>query len=126
MIVFDTSAFLCFILDEPGAELVEARIGDGWMSTVNMAEVVSKIVERGGDAVEANGLFAQHLTDRISDYDMGQAMQTGRLRQSAIHRGLSLGDRACLALARAFDAPVLTADRAWADLDIGVQIEVIR
>ena len=63
---------------------------------------------------------------RIVPFDEGHAYKAGSLRHSTRHVGLSLGDRACLVLAAAMSLPALTADRAWADLDIGVEVQLIR
>jgi PIN domain nuclease of toxin-antitoxin system len=63
---------------------------------------------------------------QVVDYDEAQALKTAALRPLTIHLGLSLGDRACLALAAAMRLPVMTTDRKWAELDVGVEVVVIR
>lgn len=62
----------------------------------------------------------------FADYDEDLALAASKLRPATRHKGLSLGDRACLALAIREGATAITTDRAWADLDVGCHIEVIR
>jgi PIN domain nuclease of toxin-antitoxin system len=123
--VLDTSALLAIIKDEPGIDRVQAAFPDVTMSSVNHAEVVTKLTERilAFDAIDA---ILSSFDIAIVDFDRAQARAAGFLRPATRSAGLSLGDRACLALARTLDAPVLTADRAWAGLDVGVEIEVVR
>jgi ribonuclease VapC len=126
-IVLDTSAFLALVHREAGHEQVVECLSDneGVMSSVNLAEVLSKQTEFGIPPREALSLF--HLTGiRIIDFGSVEALQTGLLRPITKILGLSLGDRACLALGLILSCPVLTADRAWEQLDIQVQIQLIR
>lgn len=123
--VLDASAVLAWLHGERGAERVEAVIVGSQISTVNLAEVLTKVVERGGNArqsrldLEAYGLVVQsHTADQAED--------CAELRPLTRSRGLSLGDRACLALGRQSQLPILTAERIWADLDVGVPIIQIR
>lgn len=95
------------------------------VSAVNFGECVTKIAERGDDLERAIAQL-RSLPIRILAHDAEQAEHAGRLRAATRGRGLSYGDRACLALAAALGAPALTADRAWSDLDLGVRVEVIR
>ena len=95
------------------------------MSAVNWNEVITRLVNKGIGDREIESIL-DPFDFPIHPHDTAQAVDAGLLRRSTVRRGLSLGDRACLALARALDAPALTADRAWADLDVGVEIEVIR
>jgi len=95
------------------------------MSAVNLAEVYSKISEL--DATEwprTEALLA--LLDRVEPMTQQQARACGELRMRTRHAGLSLGDRACLALAIELGAEVYTADRAWKQINIGVPIHLIR
>jgi PIN domain nuclease of toxin-antitoxin system len=122
----DTSALLAILFSEPGGDVVLARLTDIRMSSVNLAEAMTKPVHEDrapDDLVEGlRSVFAF----KIVPFDADQAIGAGRLRAPTEHGGLSLGDRACLALAQAPDAPVPTANRAWTSLDVGVEIEVIR
>ena len=124
-IVLDASALMAVLREEPGAAAVEAVLDEAVVSAVNLSEVQSKLVERGTPA----GLAWSWLVDLdldVVDFDMGQARVAGDLRPLTRDHGLSLADRACLALARVLGLPAMTADRAWAGLEIGVEIKTIR
>jgi PIN domain nuclease of toxin-antitoxin system len=95
------------------------------IGAVNLAEVVGKLVDDGWTEVGARDAIAASATHVIA-FDEDAAIDAGLLRPHTRHAGLSLGDRACLALARRLGASVLTADRAWRDLDVGVPIVLIR
>lgn len=125
MIVLDASALLAFLLREPGHEKIGPRLAGALMSSANLAEVLSKLAERGEDPdffhqeIRALGVTIEHLTE-------AQAVDAARLRRTAIARGLSLGDRLCLALARERKLPALTTDRAWVGPDFGIPVEFAR
>lgn len=123
--VVDASAVIARLKAEPGAELVEARASDALMSAVNYAEVLAKLSDLGVADLAALGGVAG-LNIAIVPFDEPAAMRAGLLRSATRRLGLSLGDRACLALAQATGLPVLTADRAWAELDLGVEVVLIR
>lgn len=123
--VLDASAVLAVIQEEPGAERIEAHLDTGCISAVNLAEIVGKLQDRGLGDSEIDELIALlDLDTRILDKE--GAVFMGKLRQTTKHAGLSLGDRACLALAHSIGATAITMDRAWKSLDIGVAIEVAR
>lgn len=124
-VVLDSSAVLAVLRDEPGSEAVASRTDGALISAVNLAEVVTRLVERGGsdDAAEA---ASGSLGLTVVPFDAPQAVAAGLLRRATRSAGLSLGDRACLALAQAEGLPAVTADRAWGDLDVGIAVEVIR
>ena len=123
--VLDASALLTVLQGEPGAERVIEVLPDAIISAVNLAEVASKLQERGmpDDRVKAN-IEALELT--VAPFDGRLAIEAGLLRALTRSAGLSLGDRACLALARSLNATAVTTDRAWEALDIGVRIEFVR
>jgi PIN domain nuclease of toxin-antitoxin system len=123
--VLDASALLTVLQGEPGAERVIEVLPDAIISAVNLAEVASKLQERGmpDDRVKAN-IEALELT--VAPFDGRLAIEAGLLRASTRSAGLSLSDRACLALARSLGATAVTTDRAWEALDIGVRIEFVR
>jgi PIN domain nuclease of toxin-antitoxin system len=123
--VLDASAMLADIWDEPGAEVVRATRSEAIVSAVNFAEFISKLIDRGMSGDEARQ-FVDQLAYRVVAADEAQALVAGLLREKTRRTGLSLGDRFCLALAREAAAPVLTSDRAWKDLDLGVEIVLIR
>jgi ribonuclease VapC len=123
--VVDSSAVLALLNREPGEELVKPLIDRSAISSVNWTEVVQKSLERSIDVgAMAMGLGSVGLS--IEPFDAGDAEMTARLWRPTRSAGLSLADRACLALALRLEAPVLTTDRAWAGLDHGVDVQVIR
>ncbi len=125
--VLDASALLCLLFDEPGADRVEPVMHEALISTANLAEVVSKLIDHGlkGDEALAD---LRELDVEVVAFDRDQAEEAGLLRATTREAGLSLGDRACLALARQKDALVLTTDRRQAEAagPAGVAIELIR
>jgi ribonuclease VapC len=123
--VLDASAILADIFDEPGAEVVRAALADGRLSAVNLAEVVTKLLDEGLPADEVDFL-ARRLTCAIEPADRDRAVRAALLHQRTRRAGISLGDRFCLALAQEIGAPVLTADRRWNELDLGVEVRLIR
>jgi PIN domain nuclease of toxin-antitoxin system len=100
------------------------------MSTVNWAEVLSKLAEAGKESEVAaeelanSGVLGGGLS--LHSLDEMQAVEIARLRPATRSAGLSLADRACLALASSLELPTLTADRAWRDLELGIRVELIR
>jgi PIN domain nuclease of toxin-antitoxin system len=124
-VALDSSAVLALIFGEPGGDRVARVVGEAVISAVNLSEIIAKLVESGYRDDEAERAVDGFLPS-VMPFDVPLAIDTGTLRRGTRQKGLSLGDRACLALARREDVRVLTADRAWADLDIGVEIEVIR
>jgi ribonuclease VapC len=125
-IVLDASAMLAVLNREPGSErLTPQMLSNAAGSTVNLAEVHTKLVSRGGDPDEAweDALSAVH--DSIP-FTAEHARIAGNLVTQTRPLGLSLGDRACLALGVALHAPVYTTDKSWKNLKLGVRIHVIR
>jgi ribonuclease VapC len=124
-VVADASAVLAILRGEIGAEDAIRAISGAAISAVNYAEVISRLIDLGasvGEAVEAT----DRLGMDVADFDETLAVRTGMFRQSTRARGLSLGDRACLALAHRLGLHAVTADRAWASLDLGVEVVLIR
>ena len=122
--VADASAILALIKRETGWERVAAVTGVSVISTVNLCEVLAKLVLSGASLQTAQAsLSVLGLT--VVDFTEALAVQTAALALSAV-RALSLGDRACLALAAERGLPALTADRAWRDIDLGVEVILIR
>lgn len=124
-VVLDSSALLAFIHGEPGGEVVAGVVGEALISSVNLAEVVTKLVERTGSLDLARAALGMANVD-VVDFDGVQAEQAGALVTRTRSRGLSLGDRACLTLAAQEALPVLTADRIWATLKLAVEVRLIR
>ena len=123
--VADASAILAMLEGEPGHKLVATKLSEIVISTVNLAEVVSGLINKGFSAASARRT-AQTLEIETHPFDRDLALTVGTLREATRSLGLSLGDRACLALARHLELPVLTADRVWTELDIGVEVRLIR
>jgi PIN domain nuclease of toxin-antitoxin system len=123
--VIDASALLVLLNGEPGADIVAQALPGGVMSAVNVSEVVAKLAEFGipekaiYQALKPLGLDVVFFSEE-------QAYLAGLLRPATQNIGVSLGDRACLSLAKMQELTALTADRAWANLSIGVTIKVIR
>ena len=124
-IVLDASALMAVLREEPGASAVEAVLDRAAISAVNLSEVQAKLVERGTAAKIAWSSLIDLDLD-VVDFDVPQAKVAGDLRRLTRIQGLSLGDRACLALAQALGLPAMTADRAWAGLEVGIEIRTIR
>ncbi len=123
--ILDSSALLAYLRNEPGAEQVGRRLRGSVISAVNLAEVLTRLSDEGApdDAVEmALNLFAVS----VQPFDAEGARGAAALRAATRQRGLSLGDRACLALAAQHGSPALTADRAWAGLDLDIEVVLIR
>ncbi|RIK87064.1 MAG: PIN domain-containing protein [Hyphomicrobiales bacterium] len=123
--VLDASAVLAVLNSEPGADVVAGRLANGIMSTINAVEVGTKLVD-GGMTHEAASQAMSLLRLPLADFDGQLAAASVALRRPTEAAGLSLADRACLALALRENATAVTADRAWARVDVGCKIELIR
>lgn len=125
-IVLDASALLALLNNEPGADkLTPELLSRAASSTVNLAEVQTKLVSHGGNPEEAWEDTLSPIRDAVP-FTADQAKIAGSLMGQTRALGLSLGDRACLALGLALKAPVYTADKSWKNLKLGVRIHVIR
>jgi PIN domain nuclease of toxin-antitoxin system len=125
-IVLDASAILAVIGGEPGAEkLTPDLLARAVGSSVNLAEVQTRLVSRGWTADQAWEDATSPVREIVS-FDEEQARIAGDLVIQTRHIGLSLGDRACFALGIALKLPVYTAEKAWKKLKVGVRIHVIR
>jgi ribonuclease VapC len=125
VIVLDASALIALYKEENGYRRVLAEISSSAISTVNLAEAMTKFVEDDGTADRIPhelGLFGCEMIP----VSVGHALAAANLRPSTRRFGLSLGDRLCLALGIERQCSILTADRNWARLDIGVPIVLIR
>lgn len=123
--VLDASAVLAWLMGEPGGEKVETWMPKGVICAVNLSEVVAKLVDRGDSEIAAL-TKTRLLALEVETFDEALALRAGALRTSTRRLGLSLGDRACLALAQRDELPVVTADHAWSNLDLGIDVRQIR
>ena len=124
--VLDASALLAVLNREAGADLVLPLLPRAWMSSVNWSEVVQKAMARGVAVGSRMRRDVEAIGVVIVPFEPDDAERAARLWQSAPRAGLSLGDRACLALAQHRDAVAVTADRDWAALRLDVAIRVVR
>ena len=121
--VVDTSVVLAVLFGEPGSELAKRVIPASYVLSVNLAEVVTKLIDEGMSAFERHAVVG-NLGCEVVSFDADLAMRAGDLRSES--KRLSLGDRACLALALGRGLPVYTAERSWADLKLPLDIRLIR
>jgi ribonuclease VapC len=129
--VLDASALLAYLQDEPGSDVVDAVLAEGAViNAVNYAEVLSRLGDRGVEPAAIHlRLQQQGLVDGLLELIpllAGDALTIARLRAVTRAQGLSLGDRACLATALRLGLPVLTADRGWLAVDVGVTVRLVR
>jgi ribonuclease VapC len=124
-IVADASAILAALKSEPFGNVDPRRLVGSTISAVNVCEVLSKLHDDGLTDAQADEAMST-MDLRVVPFDGPQARIAARLRSITRHAGLSLGDRACLALGDRLGYPVVTADRVWGSLDVGVEIVLIR
>lgn len=129
--MLDASAVLALVQNEPGARVVAAALAvTAVISVINWAEVLSKVAEANGDVDElavslrGDGFLGDALS--IEPMTEGDCLTVAWMRPVTRSAGLSLADRTCLALARRLGLPVLTADRSWLDLELGIDVRLIR
>ncbi len=124
--VMDASALLALARGEHGADVVQEYLDSAQcvISSVNLAEVGSKLIDLGLPQSELSRALKQFNIDVI-DFGFELSVQTSALRDKTKAQGLSLGDRACLALALQFDAPAVTSDSVWQRLDTDLKIKVL-
>lgn len=116
-VVFDASAILALLRDEPGGDIVAQYIGDGLISAVNLQEVMKGLLRRDVPIDAALAMLdALHLGVRPHGRD--DAIAAAKLYPITKEFGSGLGDRTCMALAIAEGLPVVTADQQWARIDV--------
>jgi ribonuclease VapC len=124
--LLDASAVLAVLNAETGADIILAALtAGGSISAVNFSEVVSKLADQHLTEVETNTVL-ESLELEVLDFTTAHAYQSGRLRSQTRTAGLSIADRACLAVAKSLNLPVLTADHNWSRVDVGVKVEIFR
>jgi ribonuclease VapC len=122
--VLDASALLVLLNGEPGTEEVAEALPGAAISAVNLAEVIGKLMDSGMPEEVLRGLL-EGLSLRVVPFDHDDGFAAGLLRAPTRRAGLSLGDRACLALATRLDLPALTTDRAWKRVRSGATVRVV-
>ena|SRR3989338_6006463 len=123
--VIDTSALLALIQGEKGSDTIVAALPDAIMSSVNIAEAATVLMRNQFNKVETTKLINSLIKDSIV-FDQEQAFETANIKAQTKLNGLSLGDCACLSLAKLKNLPVLTADKIWSKLNIDIEIKFIR
>jgi ribonuclease VapC len=124
-IIADASAVLALLKQEPFGQFDQRRLFGATISAVNLSEVLEKLCSGGLSQPAAENAVAT-LNMRVADFDEPQARLAAYLRARTRSAGLSLADRACLGLGLRLGRPVVTADRAWASLDLGIEVILIR
>jgi ribonuclease VapC len=124
-LILDASSVLAFLHDEPGAERVRSALAGALVSAVNWSEVVQKSLRRQADVSGMRQEFVEVGVIFIP-FTAEQAEIAADLWDKTRHHGLSLADRACLALAIERKQPILTADRVWSELGLDLDIRLIR
>jgi ribonuclease VapC len=124
-VVFDASALMALLREEPGGKTVEGYLNRAIISTVNLSEVIAKLIKHGMPEKVAIDIVSS-LGLRIVDFDQDMAYRTAALITVTLKAGLSLGDRACLAMAQKLKLPAITADKTWGKLDLSCDIKLVR
>jgi ribonuclease VapC len=124
-LVLDASRLLAFLHDEPGAERVRSALAGALVSAVNLSEVVQKSLRQQADVSGMRQEFVE-VSVIFIPFTEEQAEIAAYLWDKTRHLRLSLADRACLALAMERKRPILTADRVWSELDLDLDILLIR
>jgi PIN domain nuclease of toxin-antitoxin system len=124
-IVLDASALLAILNQEPGSDQWADAVAGAAVSAVNLSEVIGKLVDLGVPEDDIRQVI-EPLDLDVAPFGDAEAWTAGLLRSSTRTAGLSLGDRACLALGQRMRLPVLTADQTWKSLKIGVQVRLMR
>ena len=123
--VLDSSAVLASLFGEPGGDDVDVAIEESLLSAANYAEIITKLIDKGVSPQDASDATSQ-LRCEVATVDEERAAAAGVLHARTRGKGVSLGDRFCLALAQELGLPALTADRRWKDLDLDVEVTLIR
>ena len=124
-LVLDASALLAVLNVEPGAHVVAAVLAEAVVSAVNLSEVIAKLADGGASETAIRAAVAR-LSVEVVAFDAEQAYAAGLLSPATRFLGLSLGDRVCLSLARRLGVPAMTADRAWGELNLGIEVQLVR
>lgn len=123
--VWDASAVLMVLQSDPGWERLVEEFDQAMIGSINLAEVTGKLIEAGMPVDDVRQSI-RSLAFEVIPFTEEHAYLSGLLRPPTRSLGLSLGDRACLAVALAVELPVVTADRRWQELDLGVEVHAAR
>ena len=125
-VVLDASALLALIKNEPGAKIVEELLGNIVMSSVNVAEVASILLDSDMSPEEAQEAI-EPFVDSIIPFNLKHSIDCAALKKITKHLGLSLGDRACITLGIQLGLPIYAADKIWLELKLeNAKIKLIR
>ena len=121
----DASALLAMLFAEPGAEMVADTIAGGAVtSAVNLSEVATVLIRHQKDPQEILDPVREQLA--VEPFTDADALAAAALFPKTTTKGLSLGDRSCLALAQRLGAPAVTAEHVWAELELDIEVQLIR
>ena len=123
-VLLDTTAVLAALFDEPGASIVRSRGQHGAVSAANYSEILATLTDRGVPLDTAEQVVCG-LNLEVLAANRAVAVRAARFRALTRGLGFSLADRLCLASASIHRLPVLTTDRKWTTIDLGVEVVVI-
>lgn len=123
--VLDAPALIAVLYREPSSVMVEPYFAQAVVSSVNFSELAADLATAGLTAKRCSKLWPASLGLEVREFDTELALMAGALREVTRPLGLSLGDRACLALGIAEGTPILTTDRAWAGVPIETTAKVV-
>ncbi|WP_414561866.1 MULTISPECIES: PIN domain-containing protein [unclassified Anabaena] len=123
--VVDASAVLALLNQETGSEEILQLIDNAAISSINLSEVIAKLAEAGIPEEEIRQIIL-NLNLEVILFNEEQALKAGMLRPATKSIGLSFGNRACLALGVVLNQPVIITDRLWTNLNMGIEIRVVR
>ncbi|MEZ6101697.1 MAG: type II toxin-antitoxin system VapC family toxin [Pirellulaceae bacterium] len=121
-VVLDTSALVAILRNEKGADQVKDRLHDALISSVTLSEVLCKTIDKSGRLEAARAMLSCLPLDTVP-FDAEQAAIAASIHESTLGRGITFAGRACLALALSRQLPILTSDRQWKKLKLGVPVE---
>lgn len=121
--VIDSSALIALLLGEPGSELVAKNLKNAVISSVNYAELVSVLSKRMD--IDEITMLLEGIIEEVMPFSKEDSIRVGSLYNKTKQYGLSLGDRACIALGERLGSQVYTADKAWAKLSLDVKVVVV-
>ncbi len=126
-VILDASALLAYFNSEKGGDVVEELLSSSIMSTVNIAEVIAELDSKLDISSDESKNVIIKALYQIVPFDFAQCALTGHLKKMTRNIGLSLGDRACIALGISTGYPIYTADKVWSEFALeGVEIRLIR